>query len=393
MKTGAKVALLGMFMAVPSSIVLWYSLHTGLPSLLFFGEIFRSNWPPQLQAVSPPVTSEGGYDGQMYVQVALNPTLAEAKFTKSLDNPLYRARRIGLPLTAYLLGRGHAASILRAYAVLNVIFWLLLLGVLYRSVGLNTYRDVLLFMAILWSTGTLVSIERSLTDLPAAVITLWGAYLSGRAPIIGAVIVGAAGLYKETSILSAPCCWGAPRGRRNTVALTWILSIVPLLLWCLFVQHRLSRGGAVGAQGGLSLPFVAFGHKVAFAMQDLFHPVDTMPPFMRFMELLCPISLLAQCVYLVSRPQYGSRIWRMGIGFVPLFLCLGFGIFADQYNYCRAVLPLTVAFNLLVRDHERGRAYSVWMLLANGGMMWSFCRAFSWACQMLGTFFASLRLD
>ena len=87
-----------------------------------------------------------------------------------MDNPLYRSRRIGLPLLAYCLGLGKPAWILQVYSLLNVVFWLLLLAVLGRCFGFQRPRDILLAIAMLWSTGTLTSIEHSLTDLPAAVL-------------------------------------------------------------------------------------------------------------------------------------------------------------------------------------------------------------------------------
>ncbi|MBV6655960.1 MAG: hypothetical protein KI786_19465, partial [Mameliella sp.] len=51
-----------------------------------------------------------------------------------------------------------------------------------------------------------------------------------------------------------------------------------------------------------------------------------------------------------------------------LVLFLGNDIWEEQIGYTRIILPLTVAFNLLLFQYEQGRAYTIWWLLGNLGM-------------------------
>ena len=73
-----------------------------------------------------------GYDGQFYAQLAVEPLLRNRRLDKALDTPPYRARRILFSWTAYVLGLGRPRWILKAYALQNIIAWLLLAWLLLR---------------------------------------------------------------------------------------------------------------------------------------------------------------------------------------------------------------------------------------------------------------------
>jgi len=49
------------------------------------------------------VAGSNGYDGQFYIQIALDPLLRGAKLQQVLDAPAYRARRILAPAIASCL--------------------------------------------------------------------------------------------------------------------------------------------------------------------------------------------------------------------------------------------------------------------------------------------------
>src|SRR5262245_58018761 len=66
------------------------------------------------------------YDGAMYVQLAMVPLLDDQAIDRALDAPSYRARRILFCWTAWAIGLGRPAWILQAFAVQNVLAWLVL---------------------------------------------------------------------------------------------------------------------------------------------------------------------------------------------------------------------------------------------------------------------------
>ena len=82
-------------------------------------------------------------------------------------------------------------------------------------------------------------------------------------------------------------------------------------------------------------------------------------------ELAAPLAITVQVIYLVVRPRPGAIWWRWGIGFVVLVMVLGEKVWVEQAAYCRVLLPLTVAFNMLLYQYEKGRSYVIWLVLGN----------------------------
>lgn len=91
--------------------------------------------------------------------------------------------------------------------------------------------------------------------------------------------------------------------------------------------------------------------------------------FVALVELLAPASLALQALYLVLRPRPSDPAWGLGAGFVVLLLCLGPMVWAEQIAYCRVLLPLTFAFNLVLHAQLRGRAFWAWFVAGNIGMI------------------------
>mgnify|MGYP000594290207 CR=1 FL=1 len=64
--------------------------------------------------------------------LALYPTLDNPELEKAIDNLPYRAKRILLSWTAWLLGGGQPFWIVHLYPLLNVACWLILAWLLWR---------------------------------------------------------------------------------------------------------------------------------------------------------------------------------------------------------------------------------------------------------------------
>jgi len=123
-----------------------YIPNKGFTDLMMFGTLFEETRLPEINQFDPPTFREWGNDGQLYVQLALDPFLTRSEeLEDAIPRPLYRARRIGLPFIAYVFGLGNPLLIIHAYSVLNVAFWLLLLVLLWKKVGLFSFRSTLLF--------------------------------------------------------------------------------------------------------------------------------------------------------------------------------------------------------------------------------------------------------
>ena len=352
-----------------------FDAHHGFLGMIFFGRNFEQKWLPEVRALQPPADSARGYDGQLYAQLVLDPALRRPELAAALDVPSYRARRIALPALASGLGLGRTGWSLQAYALLNLPFWAALAWGVVRYTGARRWRDAALAASLLAGTGSLVSVERALTDLPAAVLCAFAVLFRGGAGWAQGVSLAAAALTKETSLLCFPAAgWpadGGPRGWARAVV-QWILMAAPLALWMAYVACRLPHGPVAGA-GAFAWPGAALAGKLTGAVAGLADLARGLPRHLllsRIFEVLAPFSLVVQAAHFLVRPRPRDPAWRMGVGFVALMLVLGPQIWIEQQAYTRTLLPMTFAFNLQLHDGGTPRGYAAWCCAGNAGMVW-----------------------
>ena len=376
----ARAAMLTVAAACTALVVNFYTTAYrpgyGLTKLIVFGSALEPGVLPRLRTTRHFVTSDpggrDGYDGQFYAQLALDPALRRPELAAALDSPGYRARRIGLPVLAWALGLGKARWTLQAYAVANGFFWLLLLAVLLRLLRPWSGRGALCLGGALLGTGTVASVSRALTDLPAASLVFASVSLpavAGAAALLGAIFV------RETSLLALPATleFRDPLDPR----VLWrnlrrvLLAVVPFGLWLLYVKAHFPATAASGGSN-FAWPFREVARRLAGrgihelnpaphdseGWQDLFF--FDFP----FHELVTPLALLGQGLYLAVRPEPRSTVWRVGACYAVLGACLGFAVWEETNAAARALLPMTVAFYLHLAAERRGAVFWPFFVLA-----------------------------
>jgi hypothetical protein len=80
--------------------------------------------------------------------------------------------------------------------------------------------------------------------------------------------------------------------------------------------------------------------------------------------VLTIVAVLTQSVYLFTHRRWENRLWRVGVAFVPAFLCIGSPQWVSHFTVTRQALPITLAFNLILAMRP-GRHWLVWFLLGN----------------------------
>lgn len=367
----AIVAGLLLILCVPPTCLLIKKSvrNGGVIGLIHFGADFQDSVLPEIKALAPRPVSPQGYDAQFYASMALYPGLLDSDGNPVADT--YRAKRIGLPALAFCLGAGRPAWILHVYALLNAGFWLILLAALIRYTGFRRPRDLFLACALLWSTGTLVSLSRALTDFPAVALGTLAVLCFRSRPLISALLLSASGLIREASAFCfAAIPWDGSFRLRSLKKLIvpGLILCLPLLLWTAYVHAQLADVPAT-RYDNFNFPFFGIVLKIVDSLQELIAQGPARNG-RRLFEFLCPLSLLAQTLYLVVKPRWRTEIWRFGIGFVVLLSLLGGDVWTEQNGYPRIFLPLTFTFNLLIHRHESGWRLGLWYLLGNGGMLW-----------------------
>lgn len=333
-----------------------FDARTGFSSLIRFGADRVETRLPQLTDI-PVVTipNSSGYDGQFYAQLALAPALTDPALTAALDAPAYRARRILLPATAYALGFGQPVWILQAYALLNVACWAAFAFLLRREIGPPSPQAFARWFACVFSLGVLDSVRQSLVDLPALLLLLL-AVRSARQPARG-VWAALGHLAKETNLLASCALAAAPASRARH--LVWLpLTVLPLTVWLAYVAYRLPPGES--GWGNFTWPLLGAFDQLALSLAQL--AAGNTDSRHLFALLAIPGLFLQAAVLLLHRSPVAAW-WRIGIAYAALLLFLGPWVWSGYWAACRAVLPLTLAFNLLL---PANRAF--WPLLVVGNL-------------------------
>lgn len=332
-------------------VALRWDSRTGFTSLLSFG---GPKWEQRLTVLQAlPVAKDAGtgYDGQFGAQLAISPDPRSPEVQAALDNPPYRSRRILLPWTAHLLGRGDAWATLQIFALQNVVLWLLVAGLTARAVRVaSDHRAVATWLACLLTLGALDSVRLSLTDLGAVALLLLAVELLGRGSSWGAAAALAlAGLARETSVLAVTVLWPKARTKIARAAAQMVLAVLPLAVWVGWLYQVLPHAGALG-NDNFSWPGVSFvRHCILCVRQIAAGNGDS-----RYtLGLLGALSLGYQSVSLLLRPRPASLWWRMGLPFALLCWVVGDPVWSGYWAAARALLPMTFAYNLLLQDEEK----------------------------------------
>ena len=182
-----------------------------------------------------------GYDGQFAYQIAINPGNA-AQF---LDVPAYRYQRILYPILAYGTSLGSAAIIPWMLIVINLIS--LVAGTLATEKILKDH-GFSRWYAIAYGlfAGLLISLRLDLTEPLAFALIQWGVLLMGRGKIWRSLpFFALAALGRELIIPFSFACFLYLffHGRRATSILWGFLSILPFVVWQIFLRTWLGEWG------------------------------------------------------------------------------------------------------------------------------------------------------
>jgi hypothetical protein len=371
----ARAVVLGLACLVPTVYVLrQYDAETQFTKLILFGQHFMQRALPQVRALRPANETRFGYDGQFYAQLALDPLLKDPRLGPALDSAPYRSRKILLPAVAYLLGLGKPVWVLSAYALLNLVFWFLLLFGMVRWLRVETPRGLLCVFATLFSTGALFSLERSLSDLPAATFGFFAAALTGAA---ASTAIALSLLTRDTSALFfARDAWPLPTTRATAakLALRTTLALAPVVLWRLYVARVFGDMPTLGV-GFLGAPFGGAWAYLSAGVRDLratpfsltfAHPSQWEA---RLFVVLGGVSVAVQGLSLLVWRKPDCAYWRIGAAVALAMVFFSAHIYEEYAVLCRVALSLTLAFNIGLMQ-RRGGAFVFAFVAGNLGTLW-----------------------
>jgi hypothetical protein len=327
-----------------------FTPETGFTGLIRFGDTWQERRLSVLETIPvATIRDSGGYDGQFYAQIALDPLLRSSELPNALDAPAYRARRILTPAAAALLGLGQPGWTLQVYALVNVLCWFLLGWLLLRQIGGTGAIAFARWAGCMFSMGVLDSVRQSLVDLPALLLLVLGinSHIQARTGRTSLWLAGAA-LAKETSLLGAlalQCDRPAGPFPWKRAILTLLAASLPLALWSVYVQQRFAATPGTEGLGNFTWPLVGLLAQAKYSLREVsLGNFDSRYSF----SLIAILGLFTQACVLWRNPQASSPWWRIGVAYSLLLLFLGSWVWSGYWAVCRAVLPMTLAFNLLL---------------------------------------------
>ena len=352
---------MGIFLA---AIARFYHPGTGFTALIGFPEGHAGEAPALRATPHYAYPAWASYDGQFYAQRAFDPLVRDPEVDRAMDLAPFRARRILFSWTAYLAGFGRPAWILEAFALQNVVAWLLLAVLLARWLPPRTARGIVTWAACLFSHGLLWSVRFSLLDGPSLLLTALAvkAIEDGR-PLASAALVGLNGLGRETNVIGA-LAQPIPRDCRAWLrfSLACVVAVLPLLLWEDYLRSIYRSTIFAGADPlmmpGRALLMVATAVVKAVRAGGLFSPAGL---------LLCIVlPLVVQAAGVVVYADIRHPWWRIAIGYIALMLVLDQVLWSPATGaITRVLLPMTVAFNVLLAREPRSSRFWPWFVLGN----------------------------
>ncbi|MBL9201329.1 MAG: DUF2029 domain-containing protein [Opitutaceae bacterium] len=342
----AYVASAGLFLWC---VAQFFQPETGFTSLISIGDLLNDSKVTALRAVPHHLyEASPGYDGAYYVQLALHPTLDNPELKKAIDNLPYRARRILFSWAAWALGLGQPAWIVQAHALLNVACWLALAWALLRWFPPTDWGNFLRWAAVMFSHGVIMSVRHSLVDGPSLLlVALALRWLEAGRGAAGGVTLALAGLGKETSLLATAATdfdGRAPRTWPRT-AVTVALIALPLLAWMGFVRWRFGPAEDPGL-GNFTWPMAGYAEKLGVAWREA---RGRDGGALHWATLGAVLALAVQGAFLLTRWRPADRVWRVGAAFAVMMLFLSTPVWEGYPGAStRVLLPMTLAFNLLV---------------------------------------------
>jgi hypothetical protein len=345
-----------------------YQPKDGFLQMICFGTKFQPRELSEIRYADITRGSVGGYDGQFYAQIALDPLLHRITGTPVLDAPRYRAERPVLPMLSYLLGLGKTTYILQIYAVLNLLFWYILLAGLLGYLKAESMRDYLCISAVMLGYGPLASILRALTDLPAMTFGFFGLTIDG---LLGSALIACAILTKPSSLLFAIPHLSTSFSKELRYLYRWAIILLIPAAWMLYIIGRTPPEG--NPLTNFDWPGVDVTNQIITYIKSLAqYPVGNHPAMQVLssaFNLASIFSLLIQVLYFAWHFNFRSTWWWIGTGFSVLFIFLSHAVMVEPVAFVRVLFPLTLAFNLCLRNETRG-VYTLYFFPGNVALSW-----------------------
>lgn len=347
-------AILALFFILASiSTIRFFVLGFDSTAFMVHGQKFSVQGGP----VDISIVDEGGYDGQFFGRLALDPfNTRQNSLGIKLDIPAYRYQRILYPFVAWTLALGQKRLVPYSLIIVNILS-LTILGFLLLLLAdkTNLNKNYLLFIPLL--PGLIMALARDLSE-PLATVLLVGAlvsFLSSRYFVYG-VLASLCVLCRETTLVfwaSIGIVYVLSGSNRKEVW-RFFFFLLPALTYGFWQWILYNIFGETAFMAGPK----NFGYPFAGMMNYIFEII----PFMSIKEAALQtiytawLILLGFCslkqVQLKENDIFLRVLSLSWISWVVIAMCFSSLIWEDDWSYCRVLVDWIICSYLIVLKRQ-----------------------------------------
>lgn len=351
------------------SLFLWqvltvhYNFARNWTALFWTGELHRL--PPDLSAGTYVFKGSDGYDGQFYRYVAHDPFFTRG-YSKFIDNPQFRYRRMLVPVAAWVLALGNGRWIDGAF---DAVVLLSIFGGLYWSARwvVQHGQPAAWGLVFLIVPSTITSVDRMLTDATLTACFagfLWYTETRNRWAVYA--VSAAAFLTRDTGVLLiAAAVIGCLMQRAYRRAACFATAAIPTLGWYVFVWLHVRN---VQPWESIAWPLAGIAQRL---VQVRHYGDPLIEKLLQALDLVALAGLVAAIVMVlvIVAPQKKGPVQICVALFAVMGMCFGRPVMADAYAFGRAISPLLLFLLLQAAIGWRAALAPPLMILASVGTM------------------------
>lgn len=308
----------------------------------------------------------GGYDGQFYFRLALDPFTSErSAFGVTLDAPAWRQQRIVYPLVVWLFAGGSPERVVPLLIAVNSVALLALAfvaGLIARTAG----RHALWGTLFAFYPGFLVTVSRDLTEILEACAVLAALLLLRRGMwLFAALALTLAAFTKETSLGLAAAVLAIGLARREARALLFLVPIAAQLAWQVTLARVWGQLPTQQGSGSLEPPFV--GLVRAFGASARYPPAEQLLWLALLSFALVALAAAGASLARSSAPAHEKLAW---LGYLGLAVLFEGNIWSNGAGFLRALTdsamlggPIALNAGGPARATLLGATLAAWLLL------------------------------
>ncbi len=285
-----------------------------------------------------------GYDGQFYHYVAHDPLLTKG-FSKHVDDPRLRWRRILVPGLAFLAAGGQQRLVDRAYLGVTLCFVFLGAYWLARYCRLHGVHPAwgLCFLAV---PAVAISVERLTIDVALAALCVGFAVYAVQPSWRLVAVLALAPLARETGIGLILACGLAGLMKRSWgLTAAALASTLPWLVWLVGFVHPATRPDPFFWLS--RYPFKGiFGRTLQLPSQLLAEDAGAWAAAFDYVAVLGMWLALGQAVMVVRSGKLDPAKLATATYALPVIFVSSFRVWSEAYAFGRVFSPLLIFLGL-----------------------------------------------